>query len=79
MDMASQIEKYRISSEDSIYKVALLEPRVKEREEKVQTVLKTKNEPRVSSILGSALEFEYAAHAGETMVGKALIDIISIL
>ena len=49
MNMASEIEKYKC-------KFALLESRLKESEETVQTLLKINNEPRVRPIFESPLE-----------------------
>lgn len=64
-DLADELEKIRVSEMEASSKVALLESRVEEREREIESLLKSNNEQRSSTVkaLQNLLDNERAAHA----------------
>ncbi|XP_024962130.1 guanylate-binding protein 2-like isoform X2 [Cynara cardunculus var. scolymus] len=73
-DLADELERYQAAEMDAISKVRLLEARVEEREKEIETLLKSNNEQRASTVqvLESLLETERAARAEATNRAEAL-------
>ncbi|KAL7211753.1 hypothetical protein ACSBR2_014588 [Camellia fascicularis] len=73
-DLANELERYRVSEMDAISKVTMLESRVEEREKEIETLLKSNNEQRASTVqvLESLLETERVARAEATNRAEAL-------
>lgn len=73
-DLADELERYRVSEMDALSKVATLEARVEEREKEIESLLKSNNEQRASTVqvLESLLETERAARAEATNRAEAL-------
>lgn len=67
MDLEGEVEKYQLANQDATVKIALLEARVKEREEEID-MLKMKNEQQVNAfqIRESVLESKCTENAGVT-------------
>ncbi|XP_010245575.1 PREDICTED: guanylate-binding protein 1-like [Nelumbo nucifera] len=64
-DLADEVERFRASEMDALSKVALLEARVEEREKEIESLLKSNNEQRASTVqvLEGLLATERAARA----------------
>ncbi|KAI3681073.1 hypothetical protein L6452_35855 [Arctium lappa] len=73
-DLADELEQYQAAEMDAISKVGILEARVEEREKEIETLLKSNNEQRTSTVqvLESLLETERAARAEATNRAEAL-------
>ncbi|KAI8001577.1 Guanylate-binding protein 4 [Camellia lanceoleosa] len=73
-DLANEAERYRVAEMDAVSKVAMLEARVEEREREIETLLKSNNEQRATTVqvLESLLETERAARAEATNRAEAL-------
>lgn len=67
-ELANEVEKLHASEFDAQSKVAILEARVEEREKEIESLLKSNNEQRASTVqvLESLLETERAARASYT-------------
>ena len=64
-NLASELERVRVSELDAVSKVSLLEARVEEREKEIESLLKSNNEERASTVkaLQDLLEDERKAHS----------------
>ncbi|CAK7350519.1 unnamed protein product [Dovyalis caffra] len=64
-DLAGELERVRVLEMDAVSKVALLEVRVEEREKEIESLLKSNNEERASTVkaLQDLLEDERKAHS----------------
>ncbi|THG12325.1 hypothetical protein TEA_001512 [Camellia sinensis var. sinensis] len=73
-DLSNEAERYRVAEMDAVSKVAMLEARVEEREREIETLLKSNNEQRATTVqvLESLLETERAARAEATNRAEAL-------
>ncbi|KAG5561743.1 hypothetical protein RHGRI_004705 [Rhododendron griersonianum] len=73
-DLANESERYRVAELDAISKVTMLEARVEEREKEIESLLKSNNEQRASTVqvLESLLETERAACAEANNRAEAL-------
>ncbi|PSS04811.1 Guanylate-binding protein like [Actinidia chinensis var. chinensis] len=73
-DLANESERYRAAEMDVLSKVAILEARVEEREKEIESLLKSHNEQRTTTVqvLESLLETERAARAEATNRAEAL-------
>lgn len=73
-DLADDVERSRASEMDALSRVALLEARVEEREKEIESLLKSNNEQRASTVqvLESLLETERAARAEATHRAESL-------
>ncbi|KAA8515208.1 hypothetical protein F0562_018387 [Nyssa sinensis] len=73
-DLADEVERIRISEMDALSKVVMLEARVEEREKEIESLLKSNNEQRASTVqvLESLLETERAARAEASNRAEAL-------
>ena len=73
-DLANESERYRAAEMDAVSKVTMLEARVEEREKEIESLLKSNNEQRTSTVqvLESLLETERAARAEATNRAEAL-------
>lgn len=73
-DLANESERYRVAEMDAISKVTMLEARVEEREKEIESLLKSNNEQRASTVqvLESLLETERAACAEANNRAEAL-------
>ncbi|OMO65258.1 hypothetical protein COLO4_31408 [Corchorus olitorius] len=63
-DLEDELHRIRVSEMDAVSKVALLEARVEEREKEIESLLKTNNEQRATTVkaLQDLLDSERAAH-----------------
>ncbi|MBA0724181.1 hypothetical protein Golax_020888 [Gossypium laxum] len=73
-DLENELHRIRVSEMDAVSKVALLEGRVEEREKEIESLLKTNNEQRASTVkvLQELLDSERAAHADANNRAEAL-------
>ncbi|KAI8567786.1 hypothetical protein RHMOL_Rhmol02G0149000 [Rhododendron molle] len=73
-DLVIESERYRVAELDAISKVTMLEARVEEREKEIESLLKSNNEQRASTVqvLESLLETERAACAEANNRAEAL-------
>ncbi|KAJ4980552.1 hypothetical protein NE237_031389 [Protea cynaroides] len=73
-DLVDEVEKFRVSEMEALSKVALLEARVEEREKEIESLLKSNNEQRASTVhvLENLLENERAARAEASRRAEAL-------
>ncbi|KAK8618453.1 hypothetical protein V6N13_132445 [Hibiscus sabdariffa] len=73
-DLEDELHRIRVSEMDAVSKVALLEARVEEREKEIESLLKTNNEQRASTVkvLQDLLDSERAAHADANNRAEAL-------
>ncbi|XP_052876025.1 uncharacterized protein LOC108489454 [Gossypium arboreum] len=73
-DLEDELHRIRVSEMDAVSKVALLEGRVEEREKEIESLLKTNNEQRASTVkvLQDLLDSERAAHADANNRAEAL-------
>ncbi|MBA0748720.1 hypothetical protein Gogos_002711 [Gossypium gossypioides] len=73
-DLEDELHRIRVSEMDAVSKVALLEGRVEEREKEIESLLKTNNEQRSSTVkvLQDLLDSERAAHADANNRAEAL-------
>ncbi|XP_043689451.1 guanylate-binding protein 2-like [Telopea speciosissima] len=73
-DLVDEVEKFRVSEMDTLSKVTLLEARVEEREKEIESLLKSNNEQRASTVqvLENLLENERAARAEASRRAEAL-------
>ncbi|KAJ4977225.1 hypothetical protein NE237_002331 [Protea cynaroides] len=73
-DVVDEVEKLRVSEMDALSKVALLEARVEEREKEIESLLKSNNEQRASTVqvLENLLQNERAARAEASQRAEAL-------
>lgn len=64
-DLADEVDRIRVSEMGAVSKVALLEARVEEREKEIESLLKSNNEERASTIkdLQDLLDAERKAHS----------------
>ncbi|KAI9395935.1 hypothetical protein POPTR_004G049400v4 [Populus trichocarpa] len=64
-NLAGELERVRVSELDAVSKVSLLEARVEEREKEIESLLKSNNEERASTVkaLQDLLEDERKAHS----------------
>ncbi|KAJ6707110.1 GUANYLATE BINDING PROTEIN [Salix viminalis] len=64
-NLASELERVRVSELEAVSKVSLLEARVEEREKEIESLLKSNNEERASTVkaLQDLLEDERKAHS----------------
>ena len=74
VDLADDLERIRVSEMEAHSKVALLEARVEEREKEIESLLKSNNEQRASTVqvLQNLLDTERAAHADANNRAEAL-------
>ncbi|XP_042478559.1 myosin-3 [Macadamia integrifolia] len=74
IDLVDEVEKFRFSEMEALSKVALLEARVEEREKEIESLLKSNNEQRASTVqvLENLLENERAARAEASRRAEAL-------
>ncbi|XP_043701021.1 guanylate-binding protein 1-like [Telopea speciosissima] len=74
IDLVDEVEKFRVSEMEALSKVALLEARVEEREKEIESLLKSNNEQRASTVhvLENLLENERAARAEASRRAEAL-------
>ncbi|XVF87421.1 hypothetical protein PTKIN_Ptkin18bG0118700 [Pterospermum kingtungense] len=73
-DLEDELHRVRVSEMDAVSKVALLEARVEEREREIESLLKTNNEQRASTVkvLQDLLDSERVAHADANDRAEAL-------
>ncbi|XP_022723463.1 guanylate-binding protein 6-like isoform X2 [Durio zibethinus] len=73
-DLEDELHRIRVSEMDAVSKVALLEARVDEREKEIESLLKTNNAQRASTVksLQDLLDSERAAHADANDRAEAL-------
>ncbi|XP_015875127.3 uncharacterized protein LOC107411955 isoform X1 [Ziziphus jujuba] len=73
-DLGDDVERVRVSEMEALSKVALLEARVEEREREIESLLKSNNEQRASTVkaLQDLLDTERAAHADANNRAEAL-------
>ncbi|XP_022715822.1 guanylate-binding protein 4-like isoform X2 [Durio zibethinus] len=73
-DLEDELHRIRVSEMDAVSKVALLEGRVEEREKEIESLLKTNNEQRATTVkaLQELLDSERAAHADASDRAEAL-------
>ncbi|KAL3522365.1 hypothetical protein ACH5RR_015199 [Cinchona calisaya] len=73
-DLSNELETYHASEMDAVSKVAILEARVEEREKEIESLLKSNNEQRASTVqvLETLLETERAARAEANNRAEAL-------
>lgn len=73
-DLADEVERYRSAEMNARSKVAMLEARVEEREKEIESLLKSNNEQRASTVqvLEGLLETERTARAEATNRAEAL-------
>ncbi|KAM7525066.1 hypothetical protein LguiA_014968 [Lonicera macranthoides] len=73
-ELAEELEKYHVSEKESRAKVTMLEARVEEREKEIESLLKSNNEQRASTVqvLEGLLENERAARAEANHRAEAL-------
>ncbi|GKC70396.1 guanylate-binding protein 4-like protein, partial [Tanacetum coccineum] len=73
-DLNNELEQVQAAEMDAVSKVAILEARVEEREKEIETLLKSNNEQRATTVhvLESLLETERAARAEATNRAEAL-------
>ncbi|KAK9064351.1 hypothetical protein SSX86_015733 [Deinandra increscens subsp. villosa] len=73
-DLSDELERFQAAELDAVSKVAMLEARVEEREKEIETLLKSNNEQRATTVhvLESLLETERAARAEATNRAEAL-------
>lgn len=74
VDLGDELERIRVSEMKAHSKVALLEARVEEREKEIESLLKSNNEQRASTVqaLQNLLDSERAAHADANNRAEAL-------
>lgn len=74
IDLADELERIRVSEMEAHSKIALLEGRVEEREREIESLLKSNNEQRASTVqvLQNLLDSERAAHADANSRAEAL-------
>lgn len=74
VDLGDELEKIRVSEMEAHSKIALLEARVEEREKEIESLLKSNNEQRASTVqaLQNLLDSERAAHADANSRAEAL-------
>lgn len=72
--LANEAERCRVAEMDAVSKVAMLEARVEEREKEIESLLKSNNEQRASTVqvLENLLETERRARAEATNRAEAL-------
>ncbi|KAI3719712.1 hypothetical protein L6452_20614 [Arctium lappa] len=73
-DLANELERFRAAEMDAVSKVTMLEARVGEREKEIETLLKSNNEQRASTVhvLEGLLETERIARAEANNRAEAL-------
>ncbi|PIN06046.1 Actin filament-coating protein tropomyosin [Handroanthus impetiginosus] len=73
-DLANEVERYRAAEKDALFKVEMLEERVREREKEIDTLLQSNNSQRKNTVqvLETLLESERAAHAEASNRAEAL-------
>ncbi|RAL49680.1 unnamed protein product [Cuscuta campestris] len=73
-DLTEEVVRHRSAEEDALSKVSILEARVEEREKEIESLLKSNNEQRASTVqvLESLLETERAARAEANSRAEAL-------
>ncbi|KAK6124385.1 hypothetical protein DH2020_041878 [Rehmannia glutinosa] len=73
-DLASEVERYKAAERDALFKVEMLEERVREREKEIDTHLESTNSQRKNTVkvLESLLESERAAHTEANNRAEAL-------
>ncbi|KAL6546567.1 hypothetical protein OROMI_022288 [Orobanche minor] len=73
-DLANEVEIYRAAERDALFKVEMLEERVREREKEIDTFVKSNNIQRKEYVQGleSLLDSERAAHAEANNRAEAL-------
>lgn len=73
-DLANEVERYRAAERDALFKVEMLEERVREREKEIDSLLQSNNSQRKNTVqvLESLLESERAAHAEANNRAEAL-------
>lgn len=73
-ELAEELERYRVSEMEARAKVTMLEARVEEREKEIESLLKSNNEQRASTVqvLEGLLENERAARAEANHRAEAL-------
>ncbi|CAK9152551.1 unnamed protein product [Ilex paraguariensis] len=73
-DLMVEVERYHASEMDALSKVAMLEARVEEREKEIESLLKSNNEQRASTVhvLETLLETERTARAEANNRAEAL-------
>ncbi|KAL6567382.1 hypothetical protein OROGR_001050 [Orobanche gracilis] len=73
-DLDNEVERYRTAERDALFKVEMLEERVREREKEIDTFVKSNNIQRKEYVQGleSLLDTERAAHAEANNRAEAL-------
>ncbi|CAH9137874.1 unnamed protein product [Cuscuta epithymum] len=73
-DLTDEVARHRSAEEDALAKVSVLEARVEEREKEIESLLKSNNEQRASTVqvLESLLETERAARGEANSRAEAL-------
>ncbi|XP_075489182.1 uncharacterized protein LOC142528033 [Primulina tabacum] len=73
-DLANEVERYKAAEKDALFKVEMLEERVREREKEIETHLQSTNNQRKNTVhvLESLLESERVAHAEANNRAEAL-------
>ncbi|XP_075476224.1 uncharacterized protein LOC142517720 [Primulina tabacum] len=73
-DLANEVERYKAAGRDALFKVEMLEERVREREKEIETHLQSSNNQRKNTVqvLESLLESERVAHAEANNRAEAL-------
>ncbi|KAI3456220.1 hypothetical protein Pfo_012883 [Paulownia fortunei] len=73
-DLANEVERYRAAERDALFKVEMLEERVREREKEIDSLLQSNNSQRKNTVqvLETLLESERAAHAEANNRAEAL-------
>ncbi|XP_073119301.1 uncharacterized protein [Henckelia pumila] len=73
-DLANEVERYKAAEKDALFKVEMLEGRVREREKEIETHLQSSNNQRKNTVhvLESLLESERVAHAEANNRAEAL-------
>ncbi|KAL2244419.1 guanylate-binding protein 1 [Sesamum indicum] len=73
-DLTNEMERYRAAERDALFKVEMLEERVREREKEIDSLLQSNNSQRKNTVqvLETLLESERAAHAEANNRAEAL-------
>lgn len=73
-DLVGEVERYRAAERDALFKVEMLEDRVREKEKEIDSLLQSNNSQRKSTVqvLETLLESERVAHAEASNRAEAL-------
>ncbi|KAH6829114.1 Guanylate-binding family protein [Perilla frutescens var. hirtella] len=73
-DLVNEVERYRAAERDALFKVEMLEDRIREKEKEIDSLLQSNNSQRKNTVqvLESLLESERAAHTEANNRAEAL-------